>query len=293
MRNINIPRTVEQYNADIAERAFPDEQIRNNDFYRRLIGWVAVNRTPLLYEQDHSDEYSNLSINFNWLLLRDYSRTTLGRPETILTMYALHEYAHMTNWLPTRLNEVSAEQYSDEFARSEYRASNETEILIHYRMPELREKVFPGMKISADIMKERGIPQLPSDLLNKIRPILIEHDELDPFLGDDPDVVTALQRMKKFNGNHRWSQDHFNQIRRFFTDESLPQGQGLIDKEYESVISKYDRSLTQEDYERNVIRNVRFAFGMCGESIPPIGTFEEARERAKELEGRYALVVRS
>lgn len=293
MRNIYIPETVEQYHQDIAERAFPDERIRNNDFYRRLIGWVAVNRTPLLYEQDHPDEYTNLSINFNWLLLRDYSRTKLGRPATILSMYALHEYAHMTHWLPTRLNEISADEYSEQFAKSEYRASNETEISLHYRMPELRADVFPGIKIAADIMKERGIPQLPAELLDKIRPILIEHDELDPLLGNDPDVVQTLQRMKQFNGNHRWSHDHFLAIQPYFTDDSLPQGQGLINKEYESVISQYDGVLTQADYEQNVIRNVRFAYGMVGDAIPTIDTFNEARDRAEDLEGRYALVVRS
>jgi hypothetical protein len=165
MRNIYIPKMVEEYQHDISERAFPEPLITVNDFYRRLIGWVNDNRSPLLYEQDHPDEYTNLSINFNWLLLRDYSETQLGRPETILAMYALHEYSHMTNWLPTRLSEIPAGEYADQFARSEYRASNETEIQIHYRIPELRKEVFPNMTIAADIMKRRGIEQQSSALL--------------------------------------------------------------------------------------------------------------------------------
>lgn len=293
MRNINIPRTVEEYQDDIAERAFPDERIRKNDFYRRLIGWVTDNRTPLLYEQDHTDEYANLSINFNWLLLRDYSKTKLGRSNTILTMYALHEYAHMTHWLPTRLNELSADEYADQFTRSEYRASNETEILLHYRMPELRDDVFPDMKIAADLIKERGVKQPSAALLNKIRPILVEHAELDFLLGDDPEAKEAIARLKQFDGNHRWSKDHFEQIRQYFVDDTLPQGSGLTDTEYEDVIAAYEPRLSQEQYEKNVIRNVRLAFGMIGEPIPEIASFDEALAEAKALEGRHALVVRS
>lgn len=294
MKNIYIPPTVEAYQQDIMERAFPEPLITGNDFYRRLIGWVIDNRTPLLYEQDHTDEYANLSINFNWLLLRDYSETKLGRPETILAMYALHEGTHMTNWLPTRLNEITASEYADQFTRSEYRASNETEINIHYRIPELREKVFPNMKIAVDIMKERGIPQQSSALLGKVRPLLVEHNDFDHLVGDDDEAKNALARLKQYNGNRRWSAEHFTEIQEFFMDDTLPQGNGLTDTEYEDVIANYEPHLTQEQYEQNVTRNVRMAFGMCGLAIPKLnGSIEEAIEAAKTLEGRHALVVRN
>lgn len=294
MKNIYIPPTVEEYQHDIAERAFPDSRITDNDYYRRLVGWVNDVRTPLLYEQDHTDEYANLSINFNWLLLRNYENTKLGRPTTILTMYALHEYTHMTNWLPTRLNEITPSEYADQFTRSEYRASNESEILLHYRIPELRQELFPNMKIAVDIMKERGIPQQSSALLGKIRPILVEHDEMDFLLGGDPEATDAIARLKQFNGNRTWSAEHFREIQPYFMDDTLPQGNGLTDTEYEDVIAKYEPGLTQEQYERNVSRNVRMAFGMCGLAIPKLnGDIHEAIAAAKELEGRHALVVRN
>jgi hypothetical protein len=148
------------------------------------------------------------------------------------------------------------------------------------------------MKIAADLMKERGIKQPSSALLGKVRSILIEHDEMDFLLGNDPEVIDALKRIKQFDGNRRWSGEHFMQIRDNFVDESLPQGVGLIDTEFEEVIANYEPQLTQEQYEQNVIRNVRLAFGMCALGIPIINTFEEARKAAKELEGRHALVIR-
>lgn len=291
MKNIYIPSTVEEYQTDTAKRAFPDERIGNNDFYRRMIGWVTDNRTPLLYEETHPDEYNNLSINFNWMMLKDYSdKPHLGRAETIMSLYALHEYCHMTNWLPTRLNEISASEYANQFTFSEYRASNESEILVHYRIPELRADVFPNNRIAVDLMKEREIPQQPSALLGKIRSILIEHDELDHLMGADDEVQGLVKHLKDFNGNRRWSTEHYAKIKELFSEPSLPLGDGLIDAEYEQVIESYEPNLTQEDYERNVMRNIRFAFGMCALGTPIFANFEEARIASKELEGRDALI---
>jgi hypothetical protein len=102
----------------------------------------------------------------------------------------------------------------------------------------------------------------------------------------------AVARLKRFNGNHHWSAEHFKQIRRYFVDGTLPQGVGLTDKQYEETIASYEPNLTQEVYQNNVVRNVRLAFGMIGEEIPMLTRFEEAREAAQDLEGKNALVVR-
>ncbi len=290
MRNLHIPETIELYEADLHARAFPDERITDNDFYHRLIGWVIDNKTPLLYEQDHPDEYANLSINFNWLLLRDYRQTQLGPPDTIHSLYALHEFTHMTHWLPTRLDELSAAEYADQFTRSEYRASNESEILIHYRIPELRQMVFRGMVIAVDVMKRRGIEQPSSELLGKIRPMLVEHSEFDGLIGDDPEAQLVLGWLKRFSGNQEWAGNHFQKIRTRFQDPSLELGIGLTDSQYEATIAAYEPQLDQAQYEANVIANVRMAHGMCGQPIPTITTFEDARQAAQELEGQHALV---
>jgi hypothetical protein len=293
MKNISIPETAEEYQDDLMERMFPDERIANNDFYRRMIGWVIDNRTPLLYEQSHPEEYANLSINFNWLLARDYTDTKLGPPPTMQSLYALHEFTHMTNWLPTRLGEISMGEYADQFTRSEYRASNESEILVHYRVPELRQTVFQGMTIAFDLMKQRNITQPSSALLGKVRALIIEHDLVDDqagLIGDDPAVRQELARLKQFNGNREWAGNHFQAIRGLFLDPTLPLGDGLTDTEYEPAITAYEPGLSQEQYESNAIRNVRLAHGMCGLPIPKFSSFGEAVVAARELEGRDALV---
>ena len=290
MKDIAIPATVEEYQTDILDRALPDPLITENDFYRRAVGWVMDTKTPLLYEQTHPDEYTNLSINFNWLLLRDYKDTPLGPPETIHSLYALHEFTHMTHWLPTRLSEVSAEEYADQFTRSEYRASNETEILAHYRIPELRDIVFNGMTLAVDLMKQRGIPQPSSVLLGKIRPLLIEHDDFDHLVGNDPEAQAQLARIKHFSGNREWAINHYREIRHSFLDSTLPVGVGLTDTAYEPTIEAYNPAPDQAHYESNVIANVRMAYSMCEQPIPSLTTFNDAIAAAKDLEGHHALV---
>jgi hypothetical protein len=290
MKQIVIPETAEAYQADIAERAFPNQDIAQNDFYRRLIGWIVDNRTPLLFEGTHPDEATNMSINFNWLMLRDYTDTKLGDPATVHSLYSLHEITHMTQWLPTRLDEVTAAQYAEQFTSSEYRASNESEVLVHYRIPELRGLVLPGTKMAVDIMKRRGIAQPPSHLLNQVRALLIESDTFDHAAGDDPDTQAELARIKRFSGNRQWATAHYDKIRSRFTDPSLPLGYGLTDAEYEPTIVSYEPHLSQAQYEANVMRNVRFGYAMCGLALPQIENFDQARRMAAELEGRDALV---
>ena len=290
MKNIVIPATAEEYQADLMDRAFPEDVITNNDFYRRMIGWVVDNKTPLLYEQTHPDEYANFSINFNWLLRRDYSDSTLGSPDTMHSLYALHEFAHMTHWLPTRLGEISMGEYADQFTRSEYRASNESEILAHYRIPELRKMAFDGMVLAVDLMKEQDIPQPSSALLGKIRPLLIEHTDFDLTVGNDPAAQQQLAHIKQYGGNRDWAGQHYQKIRGRFTDPSLPCGVGLTDTEYEPTVAAYEPYLSQQRYESNVVTNVRMAHLMCSLPLPDVITFNDAVAAAEELEGHHALI---
>lgn len=279
---------MEEYRADFVARALPDATIRDHDFYRRLIGWVVDHRTPLLYEQDHPNEYTNLSINFNWLLLRDYTSTMLGAPETILTMYVVHELAHMTHWLPIRLGELSAGEYADQFTRSEYRASNETEILMHYRIPDLRPTVFRNQRIVYDVLRERGMLQPSMVRLCNLRPLFVEDTVLDGFFGDGDAEIAA--RFKKYAGNRAWARERFGAIREYFARTDLPQGDGLTNDEYEDVLRTYEPSLTQERYERNIVTNIRLGFAMCGLPIPEFGSIADAQAGAADLEGCHAIV---
>jgi hypothetical protein len=193
----------------------------------------------------------------------------------------------MTHRLPTRLDEVSATEYAEEFTRSEYRASNETEILIHYRIPEIRETVFSGMKIAFDILCDRGIIQPSASDLGLLRRMVIETDYLDNKFEDEEDQK-ILEWLKGFNTNRDWAIDRFNEIKGDFTGIDIAQDFGLTDKEYEQVISIYEPQSDQTRYEKNVIRNVKFGHAMCGLLVPEIEDIGQAIELAKGLEGHHA-----
>lgn len=290
MRNIEIPRTPGEYQEDLVARAFPEPLIAENDFYSRLIGWVADNRTPLLYDQTHSDEHANFSINFNWLLLRDYAKTDFGPARTILAMYAMHEFSHMTNWLPTRLDEITPGQYAQQFDNSEIRASDESEILLHYRVPELRGWVLTDRKIMFDVLKERGIDQPSAVRLASIRPLIVGDTVLDGYFGDTPENMEVVQFLKRYNGNRRWARERYAAIRPLFSGDAFPLGDGLTIDEYEPVISGYVSDLTQERYAANMVRNVRLGFAMCGLTPPAIATLADARVAVRELEDQHAVI---
>lgn len=290
MKNIFIPSTVEEYRADIIERTLLDKTIAENDFYKNLAGWVIDRKTPILYEQEYDDEYANFSINFNWLLLRDYSKTKLGPPDTIASLYAVHEFTHMTHRLPTSLSNISAQEYAEDFTKSEYRASNESEILVHYRIPGIREFCFGGMKIAYDMLKEHGINVTDSYSLSLLRPILIETSLLDEYFSKNQDDATILSRLKQYGGNRSWAIARFNRIRSLFDATNLAQSIGLADGEYEATIAAYEPHIDQEEYEENIIRNVKFGYLMCGLAEPEFYSFGDALAAAKELEGHHARV---
>lgn len=289
MRNIEIPPDYETYR-DRLRDAVSDPLISEHPFYQGLTDWVVDHRTPILYDQTHPSEYTNFSIAFNWLLRRNYQDTTLGSPETVGTMYLMHEFTHMTVAFPPRLDQVTGAEYADIFTDSEYRASNETEILIHYRIPELRETVLSDTRIIFDIMKEQNIEQPSAGVLARLRASAIEGQTLDHFFAGSEEDQAVLKRLKSFNGNRSWAETQYGIWRPYFSDSQtshpIPH---LQTNTYETVISGYTSSLNQECYETNIIQNVRYGFALCGIDVPDITTFEQAVELTAELENRHAV----
>lgn len=288
MKSIVIPNTVDEYREQLLAKAFPDERICGDEFYRKLIEWIIAHRTPILYEQTHSDEYTNFSINFNWLLLRDYSSTSLGPEKLILSMYSLHEFSHMTHWLPTNLATITPGEYAECFTGSEYIASNESEILIHYRLPSLRSELFAGQKIFFDTLIEAGTPQPTASKLYDIRAVIVEGDVLDNVLFPLKNDKPILERFKYYSGNRAWARARYQQIKPHCT--TTPQSFGLTKVEYEEVIQSYEGKCTQSEYETNMIRNVQLGHAMCGLQAPRIETLAQAQAAAQKLEGHHAVI---
>lgn len=290
MKNISIPSTVEEYVSDLHEKVFPAEFLACNDFYRRLIGWVVDQHSPVIYQQTDESEYQNFSINFNWMALRDYSDSPLGPEEIMHTMYSLHEFSHMTHRLPVDIDSVTADEYADDFTGSEYRASNETEILIHERVPELRDIVLQGTKIAHDILRERKI-SFGYKELQLLRPLIVETDLLDGCFKSQEDRQ-ILERFKYYAGNREWARERHAYLRKAigFVARGLDRADCLTDEQYADYLPMYEPRLDQKIYEANMIRNARLGYVMCGLAMPNIKSFTDAQKAIKELEGHHATV---
>jgi hypothetical protein len=125
-------------------------EFHNNNFYRGLIDWIVDNRAPIFYEANLEYEYSHFTQYFNFILIRhNYENSYLQ------SMYYLHDFMHMIFNNPIPPNKYSLEKFTKIAIENEFYASNETEILIYYRIPELREKTI-DVEILYDLLIKEG-----------------------------------------------------------------------------------------------------------------------------------------
>src|SRR3989344_5832118 len=137
MKNITLFRTKKEYEDFVFEKIISDTTLNTHPFYRNLVQFVLDSKAPLFYWQTDPSEHANFSAYYHFVLARD-----TYKDETIRSMYFLHDFTHMLFYYPHDVKSVTEEEFENAVLLSEYAASNETEIFIHYRVPGLRDKVF-------------------------------------------------------------------------------------------------------------------------------------------------------
>ena len=258
--------------------------LRDHSFYASLVQFVLDAKAPLFYLQSDPSEHANFSAYYNFILMRE----TYTNP-TLRAMYFIHDFTHMLFYYPHDISSVSRAELEEALIVSEYAASNETEILIHYRVPGLRERIFPDRRIFFDLLRERGIAQPPVRALLHLRKQMIEDDVLDPFFFVDPRDAEVQRTFKSYRGNRAWCKHRLAEMR------ALPNPaeyfyRFLTPTNYERVLTGYRSTATQESYASTVLMNVRLAFVLLNLPDPPT-TFAACGEALQRLEGR--VLVRS
>jgi hypothetical protein len=188
------------------------------------------------------------------------------------------------------MSAVSQAEFDDAVIRGEYAASNETEILVHYRVAGLRERVFEDRRIFFDILRERRVPQPQARQLAVLRKLLVETDSLDPFFFADPRDAAIRAAYKGYAGNGAWCKHRLDATRRIAnpTEYHYPI---LSPESYERALAHYDETGGQREYEATVLKNVRLLLTLVGIERLPV-TFGEALERApRELEGKVLFQI--
>jgi len=258
--------------------------LREHPFYCRLIQFVLDAKAPLFYRQSDPSEHANFSAYYNFILMRE----TYTNP-TLRAMYFVHDFAHMLFYYPHDVASVSRAEFEEALIVSEYAASNETEILIHYRVPALRERVFADKRIFVDLLRERGVAQPPVRALLHLRKQMIEDDVLDPFFFVDARDEPIRTTFKSYRGNRAWCKHRLSEVR------ALPNPaeyfyRFLTPTNYERVLAGYQSTATQASYESTVLMNVRLAFVLLNLPGPP-GAFAECEAALRRLEEK--VLVRS
>lgn len=289
MRNIRLLRRKQDYDDYMFAKFFPERLVEEHPFYRNLIQFVLDAKAPIAYWPDDLSERNNMSIYYNFLMFRDeyyWESLPFAQAQAMESLYALHEFCHMLFYYPYDLTSVSEREFTEIIVLGEFAASNETEILVHYREPRLRSKIFPERRLFVDMLRERDVPQPTPQNLFELRRLIIETSVLDRILFTGPEDQSVLATFKSYQSNRRFCKDFFDQVRSVEGAEEY-YFRFLTRDNYERVLANYHRGRlgSQEEYERLVFMNMRLAFAVLGLADPP-RTFEECFEKVRELDGR-------
>lgn len=253
-----------------------DPLVQSSPFYQRLVDWVVDHRAPLFYEISDRDEHFAFSGAYHFESARTYDGDL-----TRQTIFFLHDFTHLLFPYPHDMSAVSLEQFTRVFTHQERIASSETELLAYYRVPGLRERVFPDELLLYDVMIERGEPQ-PSPalfLLHRDR-IIMDDDYGDSVLGDHPEILSWMRSWRRLTP--AWCAKRWASMQ----GRAIPElgWKRLHVGNYEQVIANYRSPASQDDYEQNILRNLTLAWALLGWEDPPT-RFAQAAAAVSRLEG--------
>ena len=279
MRNIQLFKTKKEYEAFVFGKIFKEKLIVEHPFYRNLIQFVVDSKAPIFYDQSDVSEHANFSNYYNFQLIRE----TYPNP-TQETMFFLHDFTHMLFPYPYNVSAVSEHEFAEAIIAHEYAASNESEILLHYRVPEIRAKVFLDKRIFADILREQGIPQPMANNLFEVRKLIIETDVLDSFFFAKPEDQPAKEMLKSYyERNKVWCKERYPIVKAILQQHEYSY-KFLTPQNYERAVVDYRKNDSQAEYERVVLQNIQLMFGVVGLEDPP-KNFYECFDKVGLLEG--------
>jgi len=277
MKDILLFRTKEEYERFVLTRAFRAPLLAEHPFYRNLISWVVDNRTPLFFSQSDPSEHDAFSLYWHAILLRDTYADDLRA-----SMYMLHEFTHSLFAYPHDLPAVGEAGFRAACLEAEYAASNETEVLAHWRVSGLRHTFLVGQRIWYDILRDGGMAARPPvpELLHLRREAMEGH-----VPGRTDDDAAVLDMMKGYETlNARWAANHWPLWRALPRPEPR-EWPALEPEAYEAAVAGYRRRGGQAEYEANVLANVRTFFALHGMAGRAPATFSECFDRIGLLDG--------
>ncbi len=279
MRDIRLFERFADYEAFVREEVFADPRIPAHPYYDRLIAFVLDHRAPLFYDVSHRGEHFGFSATHHFQTLREYPGPTHA------ALFHLHDFTHLLFAFPHDLQSVGVDAFTRVFVHQERLASNESEILVHYRIPELRHDFWPERRLFVDVLRERAIPRPRATALLGLRARLALDDAFgDAYLPEDPELREWFRRWRVLTP--RWcATRHARQAAYRVPRFPFPRLQAGT---YEAEIARYAPVRSQSRYEELVLANLAMGFALAGLDDPP-RRFAEAPAAVERLEGKVLL----
>lgn len=257
MRELFAPLDKREYEQRVWEEVFPYPELKADPFYSRLINWVIDHRAPIYSSPSHPSERLGFSMMHGLCTLRPYQEPYRRM------LFLLHDHTHLLFPVPHRVRGVSEPQFVHAFTRQERLASNESEVLAHYRLPWLRERVFPAQRLWVDLLKEQQLPQPPPAWLLARRAALISRaDFRAELLAGEEELAGWMAKWDRLLTP--WCEQRYRVLSQY--SPPSPGWRWLGESNYQQEIMSYgaERRSSQAEHQRLLLANLRMICVLAG-----------------------------
>lgn len=276
MKKIYFFKTKSQYDKFAHEQIFTDKLITDVPLYEKLVQFVCNEKAPVFFEASEYSENRNFQNYVNWQVMRDYYDNKL-----VQNMFYLHEFMHMAQDLPVNA-EASREDFENQFVKTEYVASDETEVLIHYRTKKIRAKVFTDRKILYDVIADKLDMQPSARQLLGMRQELVETNHLMKMFAGTQAEQAIANELHHYSGSRKWARDFYDRVAECkLVDYPF---NTISAENYEYRLLNYDDKSSQAKYEKLTLINIQNMFALLNRQDAP-KTFAQCEAAVKRLEG--------
>ena len=273
MRDLHYYPTIEQYRESVRSKFLP--MFLKNRFYSNLIDYTIENKAPIFYTISHPSEHFAFSGAYHFETQREKYPNLARR-----NLFWLHDFTHMLFPYAWDVYNVSEATFQEQFVYQERIASTETEVFAYYRIPELRDLVFPDETLYYDVMRERGKYGLargggPLDATKKPDPyfflshrnkLVLYDDYGEAELGEYPEILHFFQQWRRLTP--QWVHERYKSMVGKRIPNTMRETFNVTN--YEGWIESYEpKYMTQDKYERVMLDNVIRAYAMLGWDNPP------------------------
>jgi hypothetical protein len=292
MRDLEFFDEHEAYVDHLWTDVFTESWVFDSDFYRNLVLFVADHYAPIFYTQTDRSEHFAFSGAYHF-----ETRRVQYPNRSRECLFWLHDFTHMLFPYAWDVYRKSEAEFLEDFRYQEWIASTETEVFAYYRVPGLRDKVFPDEKLYYDVITERGnygqdgwytlgdatVKPDASDFLHHRKLLVLDDEYGQAELGEFPEILGFFQKWRSLTP--KWINERYHTL----AGMRIPDfpWRRLNVSNYERVITEYEpqsREIRQHDYEKHVMANVQAAYALLNWDHPPI-KWRHIPEALAELEG--------